>query len=43
MAHIKDEQDFWEVDKPRLILYADIMGFKDTVIKTSHVNLKKDY
>ena len=41
MAHIKDEQDFWEVDKPRLILYADIMGFKDTVIKTSHVNLKK--
>lgn len=26
-----DNIDLWQEDKERLILYADIMGFKDTI------------
>lgn len=40
MERINDKQDLWEEDKPRLILYADIMGFKDTVFSKSHKDLK---
>lgn len=32
----------WNVDTERLILFADIMGFKERVINKSHEQLKKD-
>jgi len=32
----------WNQDAERLILFADIMGFKDRVINTSHAQLKKE-
>ena len=38
---ITDNIDSWQEDKDRLILYADIMGFKDTIFSTSHNDLKK--
>lgn len=38
---IIDNIDSWQEDKDRLILYADIMGFKDTIFSTSHNELKK--
>lgn len=40
MAKVLDAQNDWGVDKKRLILYADIMGFKNTVMSTSHAQLK---
>lgn len=36
-----DNINSWSEDKKRLILYADIMGFKDTIFSTSHLDLKK--
>ncbi len=33
--------DGWNTDTERLVLYADFMGFKERVIKTPHVDLKK--
>ena len=38
---LNDSFDYWDVDKRRLILYADIMGFKDTVISITHAQLKE--
>ena len=35
-----DNINSWSEDKDRLILYADIMGFKDTIFSTSHNDLK---
>lgn len=32
----------WNADTERLVLFADIMGFKDRVINKSHEQLKKD-
>lgn len=32
----------WNADSERLILFADIMGFKDRVINTDHKKLKED-
>jgi hypothetical protein len=40
MPRIKDSLDQWKEDRERLILYADIMGFKDTVMSSSHEDLK---
>ena len=36
MANIEDNNIDWKVDCERLILFADIMGFKDRVITTEH-------
>lgn len=36
-----DNKDLWQEDKERLILYADIMGFKDTIFSQKHEDLKK--
>lgn len=35
--------DAWEKDSERLLLYADIMGFKDRTFRSSHEQLKKDF
>lgn len=35
-----DNIDSWLEDKNRLILYADIMGFKDTIFSKSHEEIK---
>ena len=40
MPVINNQQDVWNEDKERLILYADIMGFKETVISAIHNDLK---
>lgn len=40
MQQLNDVLDRWNEDRERLILYADIMGFKDTVISTLHNDLK---
>lgn len=39
-AVVEDNQALWSVDAERLILYADIMGFKDRVSTTDHEELK---
>lgn len=36
-----DNIDLWQEDKERLILYADIMGFKETIFSQKHQDLKK--
>lgn len=41
-SEIIDIQNSWENDAERLILYADIMGFKDRVLSTNHEELKQD-
>lgn len=41
-TQILDHQTSWTEDSDRLILYADIMGFKDRVMSTSHEELKKN-
>ena len=33
----------WDKDSERLLLYADIMGFKDRTFRCSHEQLKKDF
>ena len=38
---ITDNINSWSEDKNRLILYADIMGFKETIFSNSHDDLKK--
>ena len=38
---LTDNINSWDDDKNRLILYADIMGFKDTIFSTAHNDLKK--
>lgn len=38
---LTDNINSWSEDKDRLILYADIMGFKDTIFSNSHSDLKK--
>ena len=38
---ITDNINSWLEDKNRLILYADIMGFKDTIFSNSHDILKR--
>lgn len=38
---LTDNINSWADDKNRLILYADIMGFKDTIFSTAHNDLKK--
>lgn len=35
--------DAWDKDSERLLLYADIMGFKDRTFRSSHDQLKKDF
>lgn len=40
-TQILDLQTSWNEDSERLILYADIMGFKDRVMSTKHDELKK--
>lgn len=40
-TQILDLQTSWDKDSDRLILYADIMGFKDRVMSTKHDELKK--
>ena len=42
MANIEDNNIDWKVDCERLILFADIMGFKDRVITTEHSILHED-
>lgn len=37
---ITDNINSWSEDKDRLILYADIMGFKDTIFSNTHNDLK---
>ncbi len=37
---LTDNINSWSEDKNRLILYADIMGFKDTIFSTTHTDLK---
>ena len=37
---LTDNINSWTEDKNRLILYADIMGFKDTIFSTTHHDLK---
>lgn len=39
---VEDIQATWKNDVPRLILYADIMGFKDRVSTTNHEKLKEE-
>ncbi len=41
MQKLNDALDLWSKDKERLILYADIMGFKETVISETHDDLKE--
>lgn len=36
-----DNIDLWSEDKNRLILYADIMGFKDTIFSKTHEDIKE--
>lgn len=38
---LTDNINTWTEDKNRLILYADIMGFKDTIFSNAHDDLKK--
>lgn len=38
---LTDNINSWSEDKDRLILYADIMGFKDTIFSITHDDLKK--
>lgn len=38
---LTDNINSWSEDKDRLILYADIMGFKDTIFSNTHDDLKK--
>ncbi len=38
---LTDNINSWSEDKNRLILYADIMGFKDTIFSNSHNDIKK--
>lgn len=38
---LKDHQSTWNNDSERLILYADIMGFKERVLTTEHNQLKE--
>ena len=38
---LTDNINSWADDKNRLILYADIMGFKDIIFSTAHNDLKK--
>lgn len=38
----KDSLAKWGADAERLILFADIMGFKERVINTDHAKLRKD-
>lgn len=38
---INDHQSSWLEDRERLILYADIMGFKERVLTTNHFDLRK--
>lgn len=38
---LTDNINSWTEDKDRLILYADIMGFKDTIFSNTHADLKK--
>ena len=40
---LTDNIDSWSDDKYRLILYADIMGFKDTIFSSTHNELKKSF
>lgn len=42
MANIEDNHIDWKEDCERLILFADIMGFKDRVITTDHSKLHED-
>ncbi len=35
--------DAWDKDSERLLLYADIMGFKDRTFRSSHEQLKRDF
>lgn len=43
MAFIFNFYEDWKDDKERLILYADIMGFKSRVLSMSHSKIKKDF
>lgn len=38
---LTDNINSWTEDKDRLILYADIMGFRDTIFSNTHADLKK--
>lgn len=38
---LTDNINSWSEDKNRLILYADIMGFKDTIFSNTHDDLKR--
>ena len=38
---INDYQSSWTEDAERLILYADIMGFKERVLTNRHQELKE--
>ena len=37
---MKQQERSWDDDIERLILFADIMGFKDRVMRTRHIDLK---
>lgn len=41
VTKIVDRQASWEKDAERIILYADIMGFKERFVSTQHVLLKE--
>lgn len=44
MAKVKaNRYSPWDQDAERLLLYADIMGFKDRTFRCSHDQLKKDF
>lgn len=38
---LRDHQVVWKDDTEKLILYADIMGFKERVMATEHEILRK--
>lgn len=41
MSKVIDNIDSWDKDKERMILYADIMGFKNTIFSNTHDEVKE--
>lgn len=40
---VKHEYIDWDKDAERLVLYADVMGFKSRVMTRSHEQLKQEF
>lgn len=40
---VKHEYINWDEDAERLVLYADVMGFKSRVMTKSHEQLKQEF